>query len=120
MQLRYVFLRVGVLSLIYIHHIDIDDDDSNNTTIQEKKRKLPRNVYYSQNRKIYFVSFRRGKEVHCFGASYDTVEEAEAVAISIRGQLEKESIEIVKKRFDEERVRILCRLLFFSLNSPRV
>ena len=76
--------------------------------VSKKKRKERKNV-----------AFTRGKETYGFG-SYDTVEEAEAVAISIRQQLEKDSIEIVKKRFDQENVRILCRLLFFSLNSPRV
>ena len=74
---------------------------SNNTTIQEKERKLPRNVYISK--KKFSVEFTRDGKTHCFGTSYDKVEDAETVAISIREQLEKESIEIVKKRFDQER-----------------
>ena len=73
---------------------------SNNTTIHEKERKLPRNVCLI--RKRYCVSFTRDKQKCHFG-SYSTIEEAEEVAVSIREQLEKESIEIVKKRFDQER-----------------
>ena len=77
---------------------------SNNTIIQEKKRKLPRSVYLRQNKNYvsYYVCFKRDKQVWNFG-SYSTIEEAEEVAVSIREQLEKESIEIVKKRFDQER-----------------
>ena len=92
---------------------------SNNTIIQEKKRKLPRNVRFAKKNMKYRVAFTRDKETYWFG-SYDTVDEAEDAAVSIREQLEEESIEVVKEKFDQEKVRILCRLLFFSLNSPRV
>ncbi len=54
------------------------------------------------NRKRYYVHFKRDKQRCNFG-SYSTIEEAEEVAVSIREQLEKESIVIVKKRFDQER-----------------
>tara|TARA_A100001015_G_C14583291_1_gene553706 strand:+ start:420 stop:605 length:186 start_codon:yes stop_codon:yes gene_type:complete len=47
------------------------------------------------------VIFGRG-EKQCYFGQYDTVDEAELVAISIREQLKVESIETVKEKFDQE------------------
>ena len=67
----------------------------------------------SQNGRKFVVKFRRGEEQYYFG-THDTVNEAELVAISIREQLKVDSIETVKRKFDQENVRISCRCISVS------
>ncbi len=92
------------LSLIFFHSIH---NVSNNTIMQDKKQKMPRNVF--QNGRKFAVRFRR-----VYFGHHDTVHEAELVAISIREQLKVDSIETVKRKFDQENVRISCRCISVS------
>ena len=93
--------------------------------IRKLHKARERDLIEKQKKTVYDMRELRHDEKEIIRRILDVNHQSEdlgkvLVAVSIRGQLEEESIEIVKKRFDEERVRILCRLLFFSLNSPRV